>query len=119
MSNDITKEDLEELEKSLAPMKHVVFRETDKRHADLKIKLDYEKITQSDFFRMMITGYIDNDPRLTDFIAEWKVKNKTDSKRSMKIIDKDRKTADNIDKLLGVSDESDSLFDIIEDDFDI
>lgn len=111
--------DIEELEKELGPMKHVIFRETDKRHADLKIKLDYEKLSQSDFFRMMITGYLNDDPRITDFMKEWKLQNKTDSQRSIKIIDDDRKKAQDIDKLLGVSEDSDTLFDIIEDDFDI
>jgi len=110
---------LEKLEKELGPMKHVIFRETDKRHADLKIKLDYEKLTQSDFFRMMVTGYLNNDPRITDFIKEWKLSNKSDSQRSIKIIDDDRKKAQDINKLLGVSEDSDTLFDIIEDDFDI
>ena len=111
--------DLEGLEEELGPMKHVIFRETDKRHADLKIKLDYEKISQSDFFRIMITGYLNNDPRITDFIKEWKINNKIDSLRSIKIIEEDQQKAQDIDKLLGVSEDSDTLFDIIEDDFDL
>ena len=41
--------------------KKVVFYDTDKRHADLKIRLHYDGLTQSHFFRSMITGYLEKD----------------------------------------------------------
>jgi hypothetical protein len=34
--------------------KRIVFTETDKTHAELKIKLHYEGLRQAQFFRMMI-----------------------------------------------------------------
>jgi hypothetical protein len=98
--------------------KKIIFRESSKRDADLKIKLDYENITRSDFFRMFITGYLQDDSRVIDFIKEWKLKNKTDAKRSIDMIDKERTEASNIDKILGLTDDSSSIFDIIEDEFD-
>ena len=39
--------------------KKVVFYDTDKRHADLKIRLHYDGLTQAGFFRSMITGYLE------------------------------------------------------------
>ena len=42
--------------------KKIVFNDTDKRHADLKIRLQHDDLRQAEFFRAMITGYI-NRPR--------------------------------------------------------
>ena len=39
--------------------KKVVFYDTDKRHANLKIRLHYDGLTQAGFFRGMVTGYLD------------------------------------------------------------
>ena len=43
--------------------KKIVFNDTDKRHADLKIRLQHDDLSQSEFFRAMITGYIEKDSR--------------------------------------------------------
>jgi|TARA_B100000287_G_C20388315_1_gene684499 hypothetical protein len=51
-------------------LKRIVFTDTDHRHAQLVIKLKNDGITQAKFFRQLITGYLDNDPRLVDFVRE-------------------------------------------------
>ena len=45
-------------------LKKVVFADTDKRHADLKIRLRYDGLTQLQFFQSIVTGYIEKDPRI-------------------------------------------------------
>ena len=54
--------------------KRIVFADTDKRHADLKIRLRYDGITQVQFFQAIITGYLDKDPRIIEFIRSVKEK---------------------------------------------
>ena len=48
--------------------KRVVFTDTDVRHAQLKIRLQHDGFTQSDFFRAIITGYLENDGQIVKFL---------------------------------------------------
>ena len=47
--------------------KQILFLETEKRHADLKIKLKHYGITQSDFIRGCISGLINDDDEFLPF----------------------------------------------------
>lgn len=51
-------------------LKRIVFTDTDHRHAQLVVKLKSDGITQAKFFRQLITGYLENDHRLIDFVRE-------------------------------------------------
>jgi len=59
--------------------KKIVFYEVAKTQADLKIKLNYEGLTQSSFFRMMIQGYLQDDDRILEFLEKHKEKYKIQS----------------------------------------
>ena len=48
--------------------KKIVFTENDHRHAKLVLKLKYLRITQSSFFRHIITGFLDGDPNIEKFV---------------------------------------------------
>lgn len=64
--------------------KKIVFTENDHRHAQLIVKLKHDSIRQSEFFRSMITGYLDNDERILSYIGEFKnqsIKKRTKSKK--------------------------------------
>ena len=61
--------------------KRVVFTDTDVRHAQLKIRLQHDGITQADFFRAMITGYLENDGRIVKYIANYKEKHGIQNKK--------------------------------------
>jgi len=50
--------------------KRVVFTENDHRHAKLLLRLKADGLTQAKFFRNIITGYIDEDPRIQEYIDE-------------------------------------------------
>ena len=41
--------------------KKIVFYDSDKRHAELKVRLKHDSLTQAEFFRTLITGYLDKD----------------------------------------------------------
>jgi len=62
--------------------KKIVFTDNDHRHAQLIIRLKHDDLRQSQFFRSLITGYLEQDERILSFIDEVKnqsVKKKTKS----------------------------------------
>ena len=95
--------------------KKIVFYSTDKIHADMKIRLKYDGLTQSSFFRGLITGYVEKDPALVDFIDRLKeelgaqgVTKRRDSKR---LLD----PAQEVESKFGLNErEVEDIFDIIE-----
>jgi|TARA_R110001583_G_scaffold96407_6_gene240621 hypothetical protein len=50
--------------------KRIVFTENDHRHVKLLMRLKADGLTQSKFFRCLITGYIDGDTRIHEYIDE-------------------------------------------------
>ena len=94
--------------------KKIVFDDTDTRHAKLKIRLQHDGLTQAEFFRAMITGYIEKDKSVVGYVTRYKEQNKKQSKRAIK------KTQDDIDKgqikmeQFGIADgELEDIFDLI------
>lgn len=75
--------------------KKIIFYDNDKRHADLKVRLQHDGFTQSAFFRMMITGYLSKDADLLAFIDNYKQENKIQSgvqrKKTNKMIEEGQK----------------------------
>ena len=53
--------------KGIKKNKQILFLETEKRHADLKIKLKSYGINQSDFIRGCISGLINDDEQFLPF----------------------------------------------------
>ena len=41
--------------------KKIMFYDTAKRQADFRVRLKYDNMTQSDFFRAMLSGYLEQD----------------------------------------------------------
>lgn len=67
--------------------KKIVFTENDHRQAQLVIKLQHEGMTQSAFFRHLITGFIEGDPRLVEYIDEVKNQSKARKSKTKKLRD--------------------------------
>mgnify|MGYP001430727973 CR=1 FL=1 len=63
--------------------KKIVFADTDKRHADLRIRLRYDGITQVQFFQSIITGYLNKDSRIVEYIRSVKEKLAKQGKRKI------------------------------------
>lgn len=68
--------------------KRIVFTENDNRHAQFMMKLREVGITQSKFFRLIITGFINDDDRLFEFINENSGQSKTKIAKIKKLKDK-------------------------------
>jgi len=95
--------------------KKIVFYDSDKRHADLKIRLHFDGLTQSAFFRGMISGYLSQDENIVNFIDKLKEENNFQSQTKRKKIKKMTKMRqETIDKFALKEDEIESIFDILE-----
>ena len=97
-----------------ANSKKIMFYDTDKRHAELKIRLQHDSLKQSEFFRAVVTAYIKKDELFLEFINQYKEKNKTQSKerieKSKKSIEKGRE----VEKKFNLKeDEKENIFDLI------
>tara|TARA_R110002012_G_scaffold300517_1_gene500339 strand:- start:109 stop:444 length:336 start_codon:yes stop_codon:yes gene_type:complete len=61
-------------------LKKIYFEELDKRHADLKILLHADGIRQGEFFRLMVSGYLEKDERIISYVEEHRTKKNIQSK---------------------------------------
>ena len=95
--------------------KRIVFYETDKRHAELKIKLHYDGLKQGQFFRTLIEGYLNDDENILKFISNQKEEKSIQSKRQRSIVNKERQLAKENESQFALNkDEVDSIFDLLE-----
>ena len=94
--------------------KKIVFQDSDKRHADLRIRLRYDGLTQLQFFRAMVTGYLSRDPRILDYVNDLK---DVVAKQGKKKLEKSRELValgKETEKLFNLSEkEAEDLFDLI------
>jgi hypothetical protein len=94
--------------------KKIVFQESDKRHAELKIRLRHDGLTQVQFFQAVITGYLGNDVRIIDYITDTKLelarqgKSRIKKTRDLIYSGEDVKELFNLDEK-----ETEDLFDMI------
>ena len=94
--------------------KRVIFDDTDTRHAQLKIRLQYDGLSQAEFFRSFITGYLEKNSLIMEYIKAYKESNKKLSKRNMKYQNKDSKIADDLLGQFGIGEEElENIFDVI------
>ena len=94
--------------------KKVIFSDTHIRHAQLRIRLDYDGFSQSEFFRCLVTGYLNKDKDLMQYVERYKQENRIQSKRNLKYIEKDNKISDGLMGQFGIKDnELEDIFDLI------
>jgi len=96
-------------------LKKIVFTATEKSHADLKIRLHYDGLTQVSFYRMMMEGYIKEDERILEYVQNWKEQNEIQSKRQRGDIEKEYKSQKEVKEKFALSEtEVESIFDMLE-----
>jgi len=99
------------------PKKNVtfVFYCYEKESADLKIRLRYDGLTQSEFFRTLLKMYVSQDPLMLRIVERIKQQQKIMGKKKLQKTKKDYEESDKILKQLGITDEDKKdLFDLIE-----
>ena len=95
--------------------KKIMFYDSPERHARLKIRCHHDGINQSQFLRMVVTGYIEGDKNIVEFVYTCKEKyglqGKNKRTKSLKL----QQAGQNLsqDMALG-SDEIENIFDLIE-----
>ena len=98
--------------------KVIQFKETDKRHADLRIRLHYDGFYQGEFIRDIVTGYLSGDRNLIDYIEKIKEEKKKYNKGRLLKGKSVRKKSREVEKQFALREEElESIFDIIEQEF--
>ena len=98
--------------------KKVVFYDSDKRYADLKIRLSHDGLSQAKFFRGILSGYLSQDPDILNFIDKLKLgqaKKASDKKRNKESRELITTGKETVSKLLFDEDDIENIFDILED----
>ena len=94
--------------------KKIVFSDTHIRHAQLKVRLDYDGLSQAEFFRSIVTGYLNKDKDLIDYIQSYKSNKGIQSKRNIKYAVEDDNKSDELLSKFGIkSEELEDIFDMI------
>lgn len=94
--------------------KKIVFYDTDARHADLKIRLQYHGMTQSSFFRAVVSAMVEEDEAFRKFLDEYKQKKNIQKKTHRKQIRKEEELADENKNNFLKKEELSDIFDLIE-----
>ena len=95
--------------------KKIVFDDTNSRHAQLRVRLEYDGLSQAGFFRSLVTGYLNKDEDILSYLNRYKLKHNKQSKKNIKKIDKDYEKSEDLLAKFGIKDEElESIFDIIE-----
>ena len=87
-----------------------------KLHEDLKIRLYYDQIpTQSEFFRYCVESYLHQDPLFMEFLDDYKINKRIQSKRRTNASRKLRADGRHLLEDLGLSAaDVENIFDILE-----
>ena len=97
--------------------KKVVFYDSDKRFAELKIRLQHDGISQAQFFRGIVTGYLMQDGDVLSYVDKLKT-SKNIGNRSKKSIKEERRLIntgkEQSNKLALGDEEIENIFDILE-----
>ena len=98
--------------------KRIIFDDSTMRHAQLKVRLEYDGLSQAEFFRCLITGYLEKDKKILSYIDTYIQENKKKSKRNSKIRKDDTNKGDDLLQKFGIKDEElENIFDLIEEEF--
>jgi hypothetical protein len=100
--------------------KKIMFYDSSTRQTKLRIRCDFDGISQSQFFRMMITGYIEDDELISSFLEKCKEKYKIQGQQKRKkIVQLQNGTKKTIATFALGDEEVENIFDIIEMETDI
>ena len=98
--------------------KRIVFESSTHKHAQLKVRLQYDSMTQAEFFRCLIEGYLAKDERILEYLEGYRLSKGKDSKRNAKYRNKDTEKSEDLLKKFGIKDEElQNIFDLIEEEF--
>ena len=94
--------------------KEIIFRETFKRHADLKSQLQYDGLKMAKFLRECVTFYLNKDPTMMELIDKMKgiAKVPTEQIKTAKV--ERKQAAKTVEQFALNENEIENIFDILE-----
>lgn len=99
--------------------KIVQFTDTDKRYAELRIRLHYDGLSQGDFFRAMVTGYIQGHPDVVSYIEIVKNHKKKYPQWKKRKVAAAYAAREDMRKKFALDEEDiESIFDLVEKEYD-
>ncbi len=98
--------------------KKMMFWESPKRQASLRVRLQYDGFTQSHFFRAIITGYLEKDEDLLKYLDGYKSRHQSQGTAKRNHIKKNIAMGKQTeDKFALNENEVEDIFDIIAEEF--
>ena len=98
--------------------KKISFYDSDKRHADLRIRLQYDGIKQSEFFRAVVTAYLEKEESFMAFLDKHMSDNQMRSENKRKKIQKANKKEKEVKSKFDLNEgEIDSIYDLLEEEY--
>tara|TARA_R110000824_G_scaffold157642_2_gene331129 strand:- start:606 stop:944 length:339 start_codon:yes stop_codon:yes gene_type:complete len=95
--------------------KKIMFYESPDRQVRFRIRCQHDGMSQSQFFRLMISGYIDDDPLIHEFLRDCKEKYEIQGKNKRDKIERIRRSSGALKKKFSLEEsEIESIYDIIE-----
>lgn len=95
--------------------KKFMFYDTEENQAKLKIRCQFDGFSQSQFFRMMLEGYVNNDEDVLQYIKGCKEKYGIQGQQKRNKIDSIMKRKKNTENKFALkTDEIENIFDMIE-----
>jgi hypothetical protein len=95
--------------------KKIMFYDSPDRQTRLRIRCEFDGISQSQFFRMMVGGYINNDELVLEFLSKCKQDYSLQGQHKRNKITQTHKEAKKTAAAFSLGDdEVESIFDIIE-----
>ena len=92
-----------------------MFYDTEKRQADLRVRLKFDGLNQAQFFRAFITGYLEKDERILNYINEFKKKCGVHNEKKRSDTQKLIKKGKDMESEFALNDnEIENIFDILE-----
>ena len=100
--------------------KKIMFYDSEDRQIKLKVRCNFDGITQSQFFRMMITGYVENDDHVSEYIKICKERYQIQGLQKRMKNNQMQKQKHTLNKKFALDEEEiENIFDIIETETDI
>lgn len=95
--------------------KKIIFTLPERQKEDFKVQLQYDGLTQANFFRAVIDGYLNKEDNIMKYLSSFKKQNKIQNIPQRARIQKDTQEAKQTKNLFALDDdEVENIFDILE-----
>tara|TARA_R110000824_G_scaffold209862_1_gene395730 strand:- start:395 stop:727 length:333 start_codon:yes stop_codon:yes gene_type:complete len=95
--------------------KKIIHYDVPKKHADLKIRWQYDDMKQSEFFRLLTDAYLEQDERILSLVEEYKQANKKQNKEKRRKTKKMYEQSKEVETKFALkNNEVESIFDLLE-----